>query len=478
MFTSRHTMATTPAEITPPIVPPSDAERSRKRQILLTVIGVLLLIAWGWWWITSFNQGRLWGGNRTRLPWWRFLGLDFLHNYHAARLWLNGGNPYTDDFGDWRKEYAYPPIVLPLYAWCRFVTAQAAVAIWMTFIATVVAVGAWAARRIRVTFGLARLPLVFMIAVAVCSMPVLFAMERGQGDAVVLLMILIIAAALQRRPSWTRDLLIGFCLALAAWIKVYPIVLLLGLLALGAYRAAGLTVAQIIVIGVVPYRATQYWLASTKASQGDRIGFVSETVKWITDPDFRPAQLTLFQPISADAHSLTTYWATFWEHFHLWRIARMPGMLGAALVLVPIALWITYRVWRSPARRELAYPFLLLLAALATFGVPVSYDYNLIYLPLAALAVCDRRDPAIVGLAIVGMLAALQPFKVPWEMHVATAFELLNAKPPVAPLELLLRIENDVLFFLKLFGAIGVGVSLSLRARHSQTADLPQLSAP
>jgi hypothetical protein len=98
--------------------------------------------------------------------------------------------------------------------------------------------------------------------------------------------------------------------------------------------------------------------------------------------------------------------------------------------------------------------------------MPVSYDYNLIYLPLAALAVCDRRDPFIVAVALVGMLVWWQPFRVPWEMQVASAFAAVNAHPPLAPFELLLRIERDVLFFLKLLAAVGVGVSLVLRAKQ------------
>ena len=94
-----------------------DVER-RRGYALLPVIGWALIVLWAAWWIAAFAQGRLWGVENTRIPAWKFLGLDFQHNYDAARFWIAGHNPYAEDFGDWRGTFAYPPIVLPLFAWC------------------------------------------------------------------------------------------------------------------------------------------------------------------------------------------------------------------------------------------------------------------------------------------------------------------------------------------------------------------------
>ncbi len=437
---------------------------SELRQALLTLVGLALLILWACWWFETLRTGRLALAGRTRIPAWRFLGFDFLHNYWGVRVWLSGGNPYHQEIGDWRGKYAYPPIVLLLYAWSALFRSGVAIVLWMGFITATVAAGAWVARRVRITLDLARLPLVFAVGAALCSMPVLFATERGQGDAICLAMIITAALLWRRRSSWWTDAAVGTCLAVAAWVKVYPVILLPALLVLGRRRAFAAGVVAAVLIGVVPYRATVN--AFNASAQRDRVSFVKELRAWVTDPAFIPARTVGYDSISADTHSLTTYWGRFWGYFSLYRIARMPGLLGAAIVLAPLALWISAAVWRSPGRDQLVYPYLLLLAALATFGLPVSYDYNLIYLPLAALAVCDRRDPFIVAVALVGMLVWWQPFRVPWEMQVAAAFAAVNAHPPLAPFELLLRIERDVLFFLKLLAAVGVGVSLVLRAKQ------------
>ena len=48
-------------------------------------------------------------------------------------------------------------------------------------------------------------------------------------------------------------------------------------------------------------------------------------------------------------------------------------------------------------------------AAVATFIPAVANDYNLVFLPLAAVAVWDRRDPVVVHLALAGLALWAQP---------------------------------------------------------------------
>jgi hypothetical protein len=93
----------------------------------------------------------------------------------------------------------------------------------------------------------------------------------------------------------------------------------------------------------------------------------------------------------------------------------------------------------------MALPYLLWLTAAATFGLPVSYDYNLIYLPLAAFAVWDRRDGVVGAMLLLAMAAWAQPF--------------IFADFPA---------RIDVLFFLKLSSLIAVGVCIVRRASRSQ----------
>jgi hypothetical protein len=55
-------------------------------------------------------------------------------------------------------------------------------------------------------------------------------------------------------------------------------------------------------------------------------------------------------------------------------------------------------------------PILLWVMALATFWMPQSYDYNLIYLPLLMVAVWDKREPVWVQLLLLLSLSWWIPF--------------------------------------------------------------------
>jgi len=421
-----------------------DVERPRE-YALLPVFGCALIVLWAAWWIAAIAQGQLWGVQNTRIPAWKFLGLDFQHNYDAARFWIAGHNPYAEDFGDWRGTFAYPPVVLPLFAWCALLPRFAAYVVWCAFVGVSIALGSAVAARTRDALCLIRVPAPFIAGLMLWSLPVLFATERGQTDVLVLLALAGAAIALRRPPSWGRDLLIGACLAVATWIKIYPAFALLGLIPLRAWRAFGLGALEAALIGLVPLRATMQWIQTSAEAQKDRVGFVTEINQWLFHrASHRPAELTLYPTISQDAHSLTTYWSTFWRHFDLWWLERMPGALGALLVLMPPTIWLSLRVARSSpvVRARLAYPYLLWLAAMATFLMPVSYDYNLFYLPLAALTVWDRRDPWLIT-AVLGLATFVwwQPMVLPW-------FE-----------------DAEVFMGLKLVSLLGVGVIIARRAR-------------
>jgi hypothetical protein len=76
-------------------------------------------------------------------------------------------------------------------------------------------------------------------------------------------------------------------------------------------------------------------------------------------------------------------------------------------------------------RREVELPFLLWTAALATFVPSNSYDYNLVFLPLAVLAVWDGRDGWLVQLALLFGALVLQPFRLPLSGNVVLPLKLL-----------------------------------------------------
>jgi hypothetical protein len=427
---------------------PLPLERSsRKTYALLALVGWVLIFIWACWWAISARQNHLFASNLTRIPAWKHLGLDFKHNYWAVRLWVKGGNPYLEDFGDSRGKYSYPPIVLPLFVWSAPLRTGYAVVAWMGIVSLILAAGAAMTVRLRRAWRLTPLPWSFITAMLLLSMPVMFATERGQADAVVVAAILVAGLAVARygegQLPWRWDIAIGLCMAVAIWTKIYPAVLLAGLIVPGLYRAFGIATLTTLVTGLVPWQWTK--AALTSPGQSDRIGFVTEVRNWLFDPNYAPAQLTDYPTISLDAHSLTTYWSTFWNQLGVWRLGRVPGIIGAGVVLAPLVLWVSWRVFRSPMRARMAMPYLLWLTAAATFGLPVSYDYNLIYLPLAAFAVWDRRDGLAGAILIVATAAWAQPF-------------ILLPFPHVI----------DVLFFLKLLSLIAMGACIVRRATRTQ----------
>ena len=75
---------------------------------------------------------------------------DFqIHIDHVARLWASGINPYERPC-DWVCSlFPYPPMILRLFAWVRFVSTSTAVWIWLPCIAACLAAGAIAAGRTR-----------------------------------------------------------------------------------------------------------------------------------------------------------------------------------------------------------------------------------------------------------------------------------------------------------------------------------------
>jgi len=390
---------------------PLDADR-RDRSVPLALLGWLLIFIWACWWAVSAQRNHLFASDLTRIPAWKHLGYDFKHNYWAVKLWVKGGNPYLEEFGDSRGKYSYPPIVLPLFVWSAPLRTGHAVVAWMGIVSLILAAGAAMAVSLRRAWRLTPLPWSLITAMLLLSMPAMFATERGQADAVVVAAILVVGVAVARHGEaqlpWRWDIAIAVCMAFAIWTKIYPAVLLAGLIVLGLWRAFGLATVATLVTGLVPWQWTQAALNSP--GQKDRRGFVTEVSDWLFNPNYSPAQLTEYPTISLDSHSLTTYWATFWNQLGVWRLGRVPGIIGAAIVLAPLVLWVSWRVFSSPMRARMAMPYLLWLTAAATFGLPVSYDYNLIYLPLAAFAVWDRRD-GIVGAALILATAAwAQPF--------------------------------------------------------------------
>ena len=76
-------------------------------------------------------------------------------------------------------------------------------------------------------------------------------------------------------------------------------------------------------------------------------------------------------------------------------------------------------VVQRPSRAIL--PYFLWLTAAATFLPPVANDYSLVFLPLAIVAIWDRRDPTPVHMVMGLVLLWWQP----WQLDVSARVLIL-----------------------------------------------------
>jgi hypothetical protein len=395
----------------------------RKRR-LLDVLGWLLLVAWCCWWVGGFWQSHLAGLERTwvRLP---CFGVDFWRNVdQPSRIWVAGGDPYADPV----LKYCYPPTVLPLFAWSSWMTPRCATAVWVAVLGLLAAAGAWAAWRARAELRLPRIPLVWVLAAVLFSTPVVFAMERANYDLISVPLV-IAAVMLFRRKSTLAEVLAGALLAIAPWMKVYPGLLVVGLVGLRRWRALAAFVVAGAAIGLVQFSDTLRFLDSNRKAIDEVYALAA------ADPGGK---------VCPWQHSLTELWPKMCRGTPLTALDRIPGTLVSATLLLPLLAWVSYRVFQSPGRSRLAYPYLLWVLALASFVPPIANDYSLFSLPMAALAIWDRRNPRMV--------------------HVAMALMVLWWQPVALP------IDGRLVLLIKLAGLGAVGVVLAQQAA-AQAAD-------
>src|SRR5262249_39267841 len=263
-----------------------------------------------------------------------------------------------------------------LVVWLGWVSLRGAVAPWLMVLAALAACGARFSGRARRALGLYPVPLPFALAAILYATPVLFALERGNYDLLVLPLLVLAAWALHVRSAG-RDATAGACLALAAWLKIYPGI---GLVALVAVRRGRAVLAFLLagaLLGLADYQGTLHF---------------AENVRTLAVQDAPAVQ----GKMSESMHSISGCWKLFWPDPKLYWLAEVPGPVVWGCLLLPVVMWVSLRVYWSLDPSQLLYPYLAWLTAAATFLPPVSNDYNLVFLPLAALALWDRRDPALV----------------------------------------------------------------------------------
>ena len=402
-----------------PGMPPSAAQK------FLQWAGGALLAVWCVWWGLNLIQNRQLGVSYGWFP--PNFGIDFLWGIDwPGRIWLAGGDPYHDKtpMFSWPPMSNYPPVVFPVFAWVGLVASKQAVTIWMCALGLIAAGGAYAVWRCRRRLELEEIPLPAVVAAVLFSTPVVFSMERGNYDLITV-PIVIAALALMRGASRWRDYLAGALLALAPWLKVYPLFLGIGLAGLKKWRAlSGFAIAGLAVIVVIPTETARY--LENNAIYLGQVKFISGTI-----PPNR---------VHPWAHSINDNWPRLWNGTPLRVLNRINPYVAAIGILAPVLAWVSLRVCRSSRREQLALPYLLWVTALATFIPPVANDYSLVFLPLAALAVCSRRDPLICTVCLAALALWWQPIALP--------------------------IDGRLLIAFKVAGLLSIGVSLTRRARE------------
>jgi hypothetical protein len=361
---------------------------------IASVLGVLVLIVWAGYWTLSLRADHMIAAEKTWVPAYDFLGLDFRSNWCAVRHWFHGGDPYVEPFDDpLGRPLVNPPLILPLFAWTVLFSARWATALWFVALTGFAGLAAWAVGRVRRDLRLEAIPLSVCAAALLCSMPVMFALERGNWDLMLVPPLLGLAWGLSGR-SPRHDAVAGLCLTLMAWVKIYPIFLLIAPLALRRWRVVAVFAAGCLALAIAWWPELQAIGRTIRATEGD----VSKNFCHVY-------------------HSWSQAWAPFWRETPLAFLRRVPGTLGAFAAMLPIVAVVTWKIARAPYRNRVLLPYLCWLTACATCLPMVMNDYNWWPLPVVLLMTWSGRDSFVVHMLLALGLFWMQPFAVaigPW----------------------------------------------------------------
>ena len=396
---------------------------------VLNCLAAVLIVVWCAWWVESIGNDRLWRGDHTWIGPLKFIAGDFkVHIDHVARIQAKGIDAYLLKDDPTCADFPYPPMIPRLFAWVVLFSPAQAATIWQGAIAlflTIAALTAWRARRALQSWPV---PLAVIVVALLYSTPAVMAMERGQCDPLVIPAILIVAW-LARGRGLASELAAGSLLGVTAWLKYYPGLAVFGLLALGRSKAALSFFIVVAVIGLHDRAQVR-----TVIENGRRLA------KMTTDQRF----------IHSVSHSIVSDWKAIPLVRQKRLLRKVPPMVAAGLLLLPLILVVSRRIATSANTDPLIAPYLIWLTAAATFGMPYAIDYNLVTLPLVALCVWDRRDPVVVHMAM-GL------FCLWWQ--------------PVA-----LKVGGEILLTAKIAALYATGFSLIQRAAELNASQIPAQS--
>jgi hypothetical protein len=334
---------------------------------------------------------------------------------------VEGADPY--EFRD--HLFHYPPIVIRLFLWTPFFRNSTALRIWVVVLAALLVLGTLAAVRTRRELGLGRFPAFTAIALILFSFPAIFTLERSNFDLITLA-VMLAALPLFRHGGPRAQFVAGCLLAVGPWVKLYPGIMGLGLVAVRRWRAAVGFIVTGIAIGLAAPAET---LRSFEA-----LRLAVERIK----------QASKVDPLPTWSHSLSIAWQNLAQELSSTPLGQaasaISGDVAGMAVVVALAGWVCYRVYRARGAEGVLYPLLLWLNALGSCVGAIANDYSLMFLPLAVIAAVSIRDPWFVRISMALLLVWWQPIELP--------------------------IPAVVLFVIKLAALAAVGVSLVRRAEE------------
>jgi hypothetical protein len=341
---------------------------------------------WAMWWTLNLIAGRLVG---RRLVWTDpvdALGLDFKHNYLASRCWMAGCNPYFTDFGDPRhRPFIYAPIVLWTFAWTKWLSMPTAVRVWSVALIVAVVATAVVAARERHHLGLSPISYPAAVAFMLWAAPTIFAIERGNYDVLGVVLVVGAVFLLAHERVWA-DSLAGFCVAAAGWLKLYPFILLPGLVVLRRPRVAAWTLISACALALASGSLFRDYVAHAL-----------------------PGLITGRPAATVAGNAPGVMWATWKPVFRAWLLGTWRPLWWVCMIL-PLVVWVSVSMRKGPAPRALSLAYVLWLVAAGTQLPRVSFDYNLVVLPLSALIVWTGQEPWAVRTLLVVSLLWWQPF--------------------------------------------------------------------
>ncbi len=308
------------------------------------------------------------------------------------------------------REMRYPPLLYWSFAWTRLLTFAAAGHVWTVFIAigTVAATLAWIPRTAWSDGGAARHAL--FASLLVVQFPLMFALERGNNDVIVLVLWTLAAFTFSTGRVGASGAIAG----LAAAMKLYPVF------------ACGIIGAGIL--GSAVRRPAMRPRALVFAGAGVIASALGLAIVF-------PQSLVFLTKVLPSYAGYPTGMSHFGHQLHnLW-----PYWNGWALALPILIAWIVAAVLVFDRDQVLLFAGSL---AISTFFASTSLDYNLItaYPLLVVLFSRSMGGPRIAAIllllgvvAIVGHRAAFAWSEAAMRVHIALQWAFLVGTGAAAP---------------------------------------------